>query len=98
LGKQDIQIGWVAFKPLGVSGMKIEEFEALVEPDKFRPFVVYTKSGWNISVPHSEFVDVPPGEGNGPSYVVIYEKVKGSSIPRLVDLLAIDHVEYEAPV
>lgn len=72
--------------------MTLEEFGGLAEAGAFRAFVLFTKSGWAIEVAHPEFVDIPPQEE--PSYVVIYEKVGRSSVPRLVDLGAIDHVEY----
>jgi hypothetical protein len=72
--------------------MTLEEFSALAEPEGFRTFRVFTRSGWSIEVGHPEFVDIPPEEE--PSYVVIYQKVNRSSVPRLVDLGAIDHIEY----
>lgn len=73
--------------------MTLDEFKGLAEPEAFRAFRLFTKSGWSIDVLHPEFVDIPPDEK--PTYVIIYRAVKGSSVPRLVDLAAIDHIEYE---
>jgi hypothetical protein len=71
--------------------MSIEDFEELVAVPGFRPFTVVTKAGWSIEVPHPEFVDVPP---QPVSYVVVYTSGAGGRAPRLIDLGAIDHIEY----
>jgi hypothetical protein len=73
--------------------MKLEEFAALSIPNGFRAFSVYTKVGLKAEVPHPEFVSIPPGEA--PSYVLIYYMVGRISTPRLIDLDAIDHVDFD---
>jgi hypothetical protein len=70
--------------------MTIQEFEALAAPEGFQPFVIVTKSGWSIEVPHPEFVDIPPQPA---SYVIVYSTGAGRAL-RLIDLGDIDHIEY----
>jgi hypothetical protein len=70
--------------------MTIEDFEELAAPEGFRPFVVVTKSGWSIKVPHPEFVAIPPQPA---SYIIVY--TARAHVPQLVDLDAIDHIEYQ---
>jgi hypothetical protein len=72
--------------------MKLAEIAELIEPGKFRPFTIATKSGLRMPVPHSEFVAIPPGET--PSYVIAFTTGK-VTVPILIDLDAIDHIDYK---
>ena len=70
--------------------MTLEDFSELAAPEGFRAFVIVTRSGWSIQVPQREFVSIPPQPA---SYIIVYTS-RASHIPRLVDLGAIDHIEY----
>jgi hypothetical protein len=42
--------------------MKLDELKAFAEPQGFRPFVIKTKGGLTMEVPHPEFVTIPPDD------------------------------------
>jgi len=75
--------------------MKLEEIATLVEPSNFSPFVIVTKGGLRMDIPNWEFIDIPPNAEDGePSYVIAYTRGK-VSVPKLIDLDAIDHIDYK---
>ena len=73
-----------------MSEMKLDELKAMSDPEGFRPFVIKTKGGLRMEVPHPEFVSIPPdseasvfGDWTNPRPTIV----------RLIDLDAIDHIE-----
>jgi hypothetical protein len=46
-----------------------------------------------MEMPDSEFIDIPP---DGASFVTAYTTGRGR-VPRLIDLAAIDHIEFLTP-
>jgi hypothetical protein len=42
--------------------MKLDELKAFAGAEGFRPFVIKTKGGLTVEVPHPEFVTIPPDE------------------------------------
>jgi hypothetical protein len=76
--------------------MRLEEIEALIKPSNFSPFAIVTQGGLRMEIPHAEFMAIPPdtAEGELPSYVIAYTTGK-ATVPVLIDLSAIDHIDYE---
>jgi hypothetical protein len=76
--------------------MRLEEIEALIRPSNFSPFAIVTKGGLRMLIPHSEFMAIPPDTADGelPSYVIAYT-VGRATVPVLIELNAIDHIDYE---
>jgi hypothetical protein len=76
--------------------MKLAEIAALIEPTNFRQFAIVTKGGLRMDVPHWEFVVIPPSTADGetPGYVIAFTTGKATA-PKLIDLDAIDHIDYE---
>lgn len=69
--------------------MSLEELNQLAEPEGFRPFMIVTKQGLRMEIPHPEFIDIPP---EGSSFVTVY-RTGQAHMPRLIDLNAIDHID-----
>jgi hypothetical protein len=42
--------------------MKLDELKAFAGAEGFRPFVIKTKGGLIMEVPHPEFVAIPPDD------------------------------------
>jgi hypothetical protein len=76
--------------------MRLEEIAELIEPSNFRPFAIVTKGGLRMDIPHSEFIAIPPhdADGQASSYVIAFTTGK-ATVPRLIDLDAIDHIDYD---
>jgi hypothetical protein len=72
--------------------MTLEELEQLSDPNGFQPFAIITQGGLRMEIPHSEFVDIPP---DGASFITVYTTGR-ARVPRLIDLAAIDHIEFLA--
>jgi len=72
--------------------MTLAEPQQLSEPSGFQPFAVVIQGGLRMEVPHPEFIDIPP---DGASFVVVYTTGQ-AHVPRLIDLAAIDHIEFLA--
>ena len=72
--------------------MKLEELKAFAGAEGFRPFVIKTKVGLTMEVPHPEFVTIPPDEEA--SFIGVWTTAR-PTILRLIDLGAIDHLEFK---
>ena len=76
--------------------MTRDALQPLAEPEGFRPFAIVTHGGSRFEVPHPEFIEIPPGEET--PFVIVYRPGRTNrrvSIPKFVDLTAIDHVDFE---
>jgi hypothetical protein len=72
--------------------MKLDELKAFTEPQGFRPFVIKTKGGLTMEVPHPEFVTIPPDDEA--SFIGVWTTQR-PTVLRLIDLGAIDHIEFK---
>jgi hypothetical protein len=73
--------------------MNSDQLKALAFDKPFRPFVLEMIGGSRIGVLSAGAISIPPGEE--PSYVLVYFMVGKISIPRFIDLDAIDHIDFE---
>jgi hypothetical protein len=72
--------------------MTRDAIQPLAESEGFRAFIIVTKSGTHFLVPHPEFIEIPPGEDT--PYIIVYGPGR-VSVPKFIDLDAIDHLDFE---
>jgi len=71
--------------------MTREELSEFAKVDGFRPFTIFSQGGLRAEVPHPEFIVIPPGEQT--SFVIVFTTGR-ISIPKFIDLDAIDHIDW----
>ena len=71
--------------------MRREEVIEFANSKGFKPFAIVTQGGLRMEVPHPEFIVVPPGEDT--SFVIVFS-VGRISVPKFIDLGAIDHIDW----
>jgi hypothetical protein len=73
--------------------MRLDEIKAMAEAEGFQPFVIQTKAGLKLKVPHPEFLSIPPDPEASLFGVWTQTPTKTRVVFRLIDLDSIDHIE-----
>ena len=75
--------------------MNTAEMSDLADRATFTPFVIVTVSDARFTIPHPDFIDIPPlpeEEGAEPSYVTVYNR---AAVARFIALSNIDSIEFQ---